>query len=430
MHFSDQPIARPSEDFLGRKTFALALARAVDTLAPARDGFVIALLGEWGTGKTSVVRLLVRYIRHIEMSRASQKPLNGETEAKPKSIEELEEMAPVFERIEGRIADLESLNKNVPRWAKDARWKEIRRWLGSDDAADTADLYWQLKARVDANPHTLVIHFSPWLIAGRSELASALLSELARALGEKLGDEVKSAFGNVLQRLSEFTPVAGAGLDLVTGGLGGAVVRAGGDWSSKLAKRLVSGQTLDEIRSHLKKVLRQLDDRQVLVIIDDLDRLTPDEAVEMVSLVKSLGDLPNVVYLLCYDEITLDALIKTSIGVDGIRFLEKIVQYPVHLPLIEDADLTALFNAEMSKYVNVALPEEEQRRLSYVWTHVLRRYIKTPRDIRRFVNSFAVSYSGTSDFTDVVDLVTLECLRVFEPNVYNFVRNYLGELTG
>jgi hypothetical protein len=42
MHFSDQPIARPSEDFLGRKTFALALARAVDTLAPARDGFVIA----------------------------------------------------------------------------------------------------------------------------------------------------------------------------------------------------------------------------------------------------------------------------------------------------------------------------------------------------------------------------------------------------
>jgi predicted KAP-like P-loop ATPase len=55
MRYSDRPISKPSEDLLGRSGFALQLARAIDQLTIANEGFVIAILGAWGSGKTSVI---------------------------------------------------------------------------------------------------------------------------------------------------------------------------------------------------------------------------------------------------------------------------------------------------------------------------------------------------------------------------------------
>ena len=50
---SDRPITRPGDDALGRSGFALEVARSIDNLTIANEGFVMALVGEWGSGKTS-----------------------------------------------------------------------------------------------------------------------------------------------------------------------------------------------------------------------------------------------------------------------------------------------------------------------------------------------------------------------------------------
>jgi KAP family P-loop domain len=55
---ADQPIAAIEEDRLGRTQFATRLARQIE-LAP-RSGFVVALAGPWGSGKTSVLRMVER----------------------------------------------------------------------------------------------------------------------------------------------------------------------------------------------------------------------------------------------------------------------------------------------------------------------------------------------------------------------------------
>src|ERR1041385_4203080 len=99
MRYSDRPIRRASEDLLGRAGFALSLARSIDNLAVADDGFVIAVLGEWGSGKTSVINMICRYLLHLEMERTSQSPLGYEDMAVPKNIAELETMADVFAKV-------------------------------------------------------------------------------------------------------------------------------------------------------------------------------------------------------------------------------------------------------------------------------------------------------------------------------------------
>jgi predicted KAP-like P-loop ATPase len=285
-----------------------------------------------------------------------------------------------------------------------------------------------LRHQVDTHRHTVIVHFSPWLISGRVELVTALLSDLGRELGARLGEDIRRAFGELLKRLMEFAPIAGAGLDIAAHGIGAcALFRAGGDWSQKIAAKMISGPSLDDLKQELARLLSSLDDQQILVVLDDLDRLTPPEALEMVSVVKSLADLPNVIYLLAYEEKRLDQLITEATKTDGHSFLEKIVQYPVHLPAIDVDDLSRLIDIDLEPLLS-ELSEEDSRRLHYAWHEVLRFYITTPRDVRRLINSFAVAIAALGDFTDPVDLLILETLRLFEPNLYQYIRRNVGDL--
>lgn len=428
MRYSDKPISKPSQDILGRAGFSLTLARGIDRLSVAGDGFVIAIVGDWGSGKSSVIELVTRYLRFIEMERASNFPILDDVRAQPCTIRQIEDMSEIFERVEDRVATLEASTLNLNYWQRAQRIDDFRKWIESDEEAEQAQRFWQLKHVTEREPRTVVVRFSPWLIAARAELAGALFSELARALGEKLGDEVRQAFAALLQRLSEFAPVAGVALDLATGAGAGKLLTSGKGWWQNTATRMAAGQTLDELRVRLRSVLRALDDRRVLVVIDDLDRLTPPEALEMVSLVKSLGDLPNVIYLLAYDDLKLARLIKSAIKVDGAGFLDKIVQYPVHLPAIADRDLARLLDADLATVLS-DVSARDQSRLGGTWHFIFRYYLRTPRDVRRYINSVSVSIPTLGRHLDLIDLLVLEVLRLYEPDIYWWVRQNLDDLT-
>ena len=393
MKYSDRPIFRPGEDLLGRADFSLALARAIDQLVIAQEGFVIAILGEWGSGKSSVIELILRFLTHLEMERASHTVLLGDSEPFPTDLSRLEELARVFDKIRDQVNAYDGLNLNFPAAQRDYQLNLFQSWLRNDTDAQNADRYWRLQQKINERRKTIQIRFSPWLIAGRAELASALISELGRALGEKLGKGVKQAFASILKRFAEFAPVAGAGLDLTIGHGTGRLLAASASWSSGVTNSMVSGPTLDDLREKLKGILRSLKDQQILVVIDDLDRLTPPEAVEMVSLIKSLGDLPNVIYLLSYDESNLARLIRKGAKLKGREFLRKIVQYPVHLPLPEGEDLAKLLDADLANIV-VEISADDKRRLGITWHYIFRHYLRTPRDVRLYVNSVAVAVSA------------------------------------
>ncbi|WP_092029638.1 P-loop NTPase fold protein [Bradyrhizobium sp. OK095] len=428
LKYSDRPIVRPGEDVLGRAPFALALARAIDGMVLASDGFVIAINGSWGLGKTSVVELTLRFLAHLEMERASNTTLLGDESPYPKNMTELEELASSFDKVRDKITAYDELNLNVTAAQRNHQLGLFRSWLRDEDEANKADQYWRLYRKIEGHRRTIQVRFSPWVIAGRAELASVLFSELARALGDRLGSDVKDAFASIISRLAELAPVAGAGLDLVTPYGAGKLFSAGVSWSSKVAASSIRGPTLDQLRDTLKRRLRDLKDQRILVIIDDLDRLMPSEAVEMVSLVKSLGDLPNVIYLLSYDENNLARLIKEGIKLDGREFLSKIVQYSVDLPIIGKDKMGELFEADLISIAG-SLTDEQSQRLSAAWYFVIRHYLRTPRDVRLYANSIAMAWSAESDHVDIVDLLLIEALRLHERNLHDWVRDNLEELT-
>jgi hypothetical protein len=248
MLHGDRPIDRPRNDLLGRAGFALSLARAIDASTVGEEGFVIAVQGEWGSGKTSLIQMICRYLRHVEMERVSHRAIAWDVVPHPRSLAELDDMAEIYEQVEPVISQLDKIYKykGALRAEHDARWETIRSNVSTDEDADRADYYWRLLEEIEKSPRTIVVRFSPWLVPERVQMASALLSDLARALGVALGDEVRAAFGAVLKRVTEFMPIVGAALDIASHGLGaGLLTRAGRDWGKTIAERMTTGQTLD-----------------------------------------------------------------------------------------------------------------------------------------------------------------------------------------
>lgn len=420
MRYSDRPISHPQDDLLNRSNFALALARAIDNLTVAQDGFVIGLLGPWGSGKSSVVELTLRFLRHLEMQRASETNLDFGT---------LDQMADQFALAKPKLDEFLESGLDAHLWDRNHSDREFSRTCGSPETAALAKDYLSLLRKLELQPRNIIVRFSPWLIAGNAELASALISDMGRELGERLGEEMRQAFAALLERLSQVVPLAGAAVDVASGGTAGGLFSAAFDVSDRMARRMTSGPTLDSVRDKLRRKLQALRDCKIVVVIDDLDRLTPGEAVEMVSLVKGLGDLPNVVYLLCCDERRLAELLRTHLGLDGREYLEKIIQYSVHLPTLDPADLSRLLDADLSELLP-PLDNADRARLSHVWFSIIRRYTSTPRDVRRLMNAFSMAIAGLGDHTDPIELLILEAIRLNEPQIYDWLRQNIDELVG
>ena len=58
---ADRPLDDPAKDRLGYAPFAKLLADSICNLAPT-EGFVMALFGPWGSGKTTVLKFVEHYM--------------------------------------------------------------------------------------------------------------------------------------------------------------------------------------------------------------------------------------------------------------------------------------------------------------------------------------------------------------------------------
>lgn len=98
---------------------------------------------------------------------------------------------------------------------------------------------------------------------------------------------------------------------------------------------------------------------RLVVFIDDLDRCPPDRIVEVLEALKLFATTEGCVYVLGVDhEVvarSIQAKYKETVGnrdgapIDGVRYLEKIVQLPFLLPSIEIGDIQGYvksFNAD------------------------------------------------------------------------------------
>lgn len=279
---------------------------------------------------------------------------------------------------------------------------------------------YELKAVLERDG-PIIVEFNPWWFNGRDQLATQMLAQL----GTKLrggSSELLIEAGNLM---SEYSSALSAMVALSTGI----------SWIDKpvnfLLKRLkYKPREIPQLKSDIAKRL-QKSDRRILLIVDDLDRLTPEEIREVFKVVKALADFPNVIYLLSFDKTVVANSLGKSLGVDGAAYLEKIIQASFALPAVDSMRLQKKLFSDLDTLVS-SLPTVKTD--STYWGNLyfdgLNTFINKPRDIVRLMNALAVTYPPVAGEVNPVDYIALECLRLFQPTVYRIIRDNKEKFAG
>ncbi|KAA5602052.1 KAP family P-loop NTPase fold protein [Blastochloris sulfoviridis] len=271
-----------------------------------------------------------------------------------------------------------------------------------------------------------IIDFQCWWFRGEEALTLAFLQRLYSTLEKSLGEKAKDLIPKIGKKLLQAGPVVGPAINLATGGVWGSLVGNSVDF----AKRFFSdSDTVETLFQRLSNAL-ECQNRRFLVIIDDIDRLTPDEALLIFRLVKSVGRLPNIMYLLVFDRELAEKAVKQIYPSEGPQFLEKIIQASFELPLPARDDLNSAFLLEIDRRCGSPCDEEEVRRFMNIFYDTVSPYLNTPRDLARILNAIAVSWPPVAKEVNLADFVGLEVIRVFEPTIYNSIRTNKELLCG
>jgi len=144
--------------------------------------------------------------------------------------------------------------------------------------------------RSNANDDTLaIIDFKCWWFHGEEALTLAFFQTLNSALSKSLGDKAKELIPKIGKKLLQAGPVVGPAINLATGGIWGAVTSGSLDFTKRF---FPEDESVEALFRRLSEALEG-QQKRFLVIIDDIDRLTPDEALLIFRLVKSVGRLPK-----------------------------------------------------------------------------------------------------------------------------------------
>jgi predicted KAP-like P-loop ATPase len=271
-----------------------------------------------------------------------------------------------------------------------------------------------------------VIHidFRPWIVSGHQDLIAAFFKILSERLGPKDNKWVR--FWRRTFRLMHGTTdnlVEAAATVALTIDPTGAASGFGANVAKKsvnaLLGRFLEDPSLQTAYESLKDQLGR-SGKRFLVTIDDIDRLEDDDVRAIMQLVKSIGQLPNVVYLLSYDRDIVGDALDTKENRIGPRFAEKIVQQEIELPRPSRNALLAILDEEIS-FLTGDTPDTT--RWHYLVRDGITRWVRSPRDIVRLSNAVKFSWPAMEGEIDPQDLLAMEGIRLFDQAAFSWIRD-------
>jgi len=368
---SESPIRTKSEDRLRRTDFASRIASVLSELS-LREGRVFAIRGGWGFGKSSLKNLVTERLTDVG----------------------------------GR-----------------SYWLDFNPWQWGDGNAISRALFSQIADQLGGQHSKAAVKRSEAL-----RLYGSILTGASAPLKKASGSS--QLITSILTNASVLFIASAIGFDLPTAAKVAAAL-AGLAVATSLIGRLLlhfgrdrSGEPLDKVRDALERRLRELS-RPLIVFVDDIDRLEPEQIRVLLRQVKANANLPNIVFVLLFQPNIVERALDPVADGDGRAFLEKIVQTNFDLPAVSVSVVHKIFGEELSllvgRYATKANGFSETR-WGNAFVGCIQPRLRHIRDARRLLLSVAVHMplhvSGDVFEVNIVDFLLLEALRVFEPDLH------------
>lgn len=272
----------------------------------------------------------------------------------------------------------------------------------------------------------VIVRFEPWHFSDSTQLLSQFFVRLSNEFKDKKDDRLKN-IGKALEKYS-------SAFDLAKyipkyGQIIGAFGKKG---LSFLGKALQNSSEDLDILSQKQKVVELLNKQncKILVVIDDIDRLSSEQIRQVFQLVSSVAKFPNTAYLLVFDkDVVIKALGKVQEG-KGEDYLEKVIQMPIQIPEIPKEKLhNVLFdrlNAVLNNYPQTSFYKEHWQK---IFSSCVSPFITNLRDINRLCNTLNFKLTTISTEIDFADMVAISSIEIGAPPIYEWIKEQKGLLT-
>lgn len=191
----------------------------------------------------------------------------------------------------------------------------------------------------------------------------------------------------------------------------------------------------EQFQAAVKKSLATKGKSKLVVFIDDLDRLRPEKAVELLEILKLFLDCENCIYMLAIDYDVVIRGVNAKYGDDldkekGEAFFDKIIQVPFSVPVV---------SYNISSYVRSCLASIGIEDASPSYFRNIERLIlasigRNPRAIKRIFNAYMLilkiaKASINEQEIKKVLLFAILCIQYEYEEAYNYLILMKNELS-
>ena len=266
-----------------------------------------------------------------------------------------------------------------------------------------------------------VLDFNPWMFSGAEQLIEAFFVELSAQLKLRpgladVGKDIED-YGETFSGMG-WLPVVGPWIER---GRGATKILA------KILQRRKEG--IGGRRAKVEKALVAFD-KPIVVVLDDIDRLTTAEIRDIFKLVRLTANFPNVIYIVAFDRTRVEEALAEQ-GIPGRAYLEKILQVGVDLPAVP----AHVLNKQICAAIDKALAQIDnpgpfdEGVWPDVFMEIIRPLINNMRDVRRYAAAIYGTVHDLDGHIALADVFALEAVRVFLPDVFRHMHEAVDGLT-
>lgn len=263
-----------------------------------------------------------------------------------------------------------------------------------------------------------ILHFNPWLLTDITQVIKLFFDELIKVLSYgsfnvKLNEDMKK---DLIKFASLILPES-LTIDVKFIKL---------DYKPKDLLPSTKDENIEKLKSKINKYLKNLN-KKIVVVVDDIDRLTDNETEFIFRLTKGIADFDNLIYILLYDKGVVGKSLEKFKSENGEKYLEKIVQYSLSVPKPHISTIKHL----LFKQLDEILTKIEQENRFYIfqkdrWSYVHRlvdKYIKTVRDISQIINIMSFEYPIICEDVNFADFFLISLIKIKNHKLYDAIKN-------
>jgi predicted KAP-like P-loop ATPase len=289
---------------------------------------------------------------------------------------------------------------------------------GKTSVLNMVEYYIKEKAPKD-NINILFIKFNPWVNFQSHMIIKSMFDKIIESLQEKEFNDLADEFSKLSDELAALGVAIGSILPTAAIIAGLAVIPI-----RRISKR--NRKSLETIRDCLKILLGEKKVK-IIITIDDIDRLMADEIRQLFQAIKNIMDLPNIIFFISCDECAVATLLDSP-GFSGHDFLEKIIQWPISIPMPDRLKYQNYVAGELNFLISFFNNEnwDSQRWFSVLEGGLGNIFLKyyNLRKLHRFIVQALVNAESLKDNVNPIDYISIETIKHFYRPLYDLIYDY------